>query len=81
MFRTHEELSEDDSTIDRPDSTFQGRKYAELDKLCHAEYLSNYYLIVKPKETTNDNQPEILTDDLILINHELIDVRESCFQK
>ena len=83
MFRTREELAElpEDSTdifkrsmldryIDRPNSAFQGGKYTEIDKLCYAEFLSNYYLILKPIEGTNDNQPEILTDNLILINHE-----------
>ena len=67
MFRTHEDLSElpEDSTdifkrnmldryIDRQDSTFQGGKYAEIDKLCHSEFLSSYYLILK-----HDNQPKI----------------------
>ena len=52
MFQTHKELSElpEDSTyifkckmldrhIGRPDSIFQGGKYAEIDKLCHAEVL------------------------------------------
>ena len=77
MFRTHEELSELpeastdifkcnmlDRYIDRPDSTFQGGKYAEIDKLCHLEFLSSYYLILKHKEDPNDNQSEILTGDL-----------------
>ena len=58
------------SAICLTDSAFQGGKYSEIDKLRYAEFLSNYYLILNPMEDTNDNQPEILTENLILIHHE-----------
>ena len=56
MFRSEKEIKElpDDSIdiykrnmidryIDRPDSVFQKGKYAKIDRLCYAEFLSHYY--------------------------------------
>ena len=76
IFRKKEELDEppDDSTdifqrnmldryTDRPDSHFQNGKYAILENLCFAEFISYYYVESKINETSNynDSQPVVLT--------------------
>ena len=51
-----------DRYIDRPNRTFKNGRYAAMDALCYAQFLSNYYLEPKKKETENDYQPEILEE-------------------
>ena len=84
IFRKKEELDElpDDGTdifqkimldryTDRPDSHFQNGKYAILENLCFAEFLSYCYVESKINETSdyNDSQPIVLNNQLVEGNH------------
>ena len=84
IFRKKEELDKlpDDSAdifqrnmLDRytygPDSHFQNGKYAILENLCFAEFLSFYYVESKINETSNynDSQPVVLNDEVVAGNH------------
>ncbi|XP_066911584.1 uncharacterized protein [Clytia hemisphaerica] len=51
-----------DRYIDRPNRAFKNGRYAAMDALCYAQFLSNYYLEPKKKEIENDYQPEILDE-------------------
>ena len=56
--------------IDRPDATFKSGKFAYLDSICVAEFLSYYYVHCKSKEEAeNDNQPVVLDDKLMNLQH------------
>ena len=56
--------------IDRPDATFKSGKFAYLDSICVAEFLSYYYVHCKSKEEAeNDNQPVVFDDELINLQH------------
>ena len=56
--------------IDRPDATFKSGKFAYLDSICFAEFLSYYYVHCKSKEEAeNDNQPVVLDDKLMNLQH------------
>ena len=61
-----------DRYIDRPNHTFAGGKYRELDTFCFAEFIAHYYLAPrKTEDEENDNQPEILNEDVLEDNHNL----------
>ena len=51
---------------DRPTSTYMGNKFVEVDQLCLAEFASYYYTCYFPiEDQTNDNQPIVLTDQIL----------------
>ena len=51
---------------DRPSSTYLGNKFAEVDRLCLAEFASYYYKCYVPfDDEKNDNQPIVLTDQIL----------------
>lgn len=54
--------------LDRPNAKFSKGKYAIVDALCYAEFLSHYYLKTND-HSENDNQPTVLVDDIIEENH------------
>ena len=55
-----------DRYLDKPDFTFKSGKFAYLNYLCYAEFLSYYYVYCKSKEEAeNDNQPVVLDDGLM----------------
>ena len=54
---------------DRPDHSFQGGKFAYMDSLCFAEFLSYYYVQSKTTRIENDCQSVVLNDELIEANH------------
>ena len=60
-----------DKYTDRPDSHFQNGKYAILENLCFAEFLSYYYVESKIDETSdyNDSQPVVLNNELVKGNY------------
>ena len=60
-----------DRYTDRPDSHFQNRKYAILENLFFAVFLSFYYVESKINETSNynDSQPVVLNDEVVELNH------------
>ena len=59
-----------DRYVDRPNSTFSKGKCSILDSFCYAEFISHYYLLPKnPNDDTNDNQPTILQELLLEVNH------------
>ena len=60
-----------DRYTDRPDSHFQNGKYAILENLCFAEFLSYCYVESKITETSdyNDSQPIVLNNELVEGNH------------
>ena len=51
-----------DRYIDRPNRTFKNGRYAAIDDLCYAQFLSNYYLDTKKTGEENDYQPEVLEE-------------------
>ena len=52
-----------DRYIDRPNSTYAKGKYAVVDNICYAEFLSNYLIDTKANsDQINDSQPEILDE-------------------
>ena len=56
--------------LDRPDATFKSGKFACLDSICFAKFLSYYYVQCKPKEEAeNDYQPVVLDDELMNLQH------------
>ena len=83
MFRSKEDLQgvPGDSTdifqlniidryLDRPDATFKSGKFAYLDSICFAEFLSCYSVHCKSKEgAENENQPVVLDDELMNLQH------------
>ena len=85
MFRSEEEIKElpEDSTdiykrnmidryLDRPNSSFQKGKYAQIDKMCYAQFFSHYYLKPKPNaDEDNDNQPEVLSEEVMDANSKI----------
>ena len=60
-----------DRYIDRPNNSFNGGKYARLNNICFAEFLSQYYLAPKKvnDDNKNDSQPEVLQDDMLENNN------------
>ena len=58
-----------DRYIDRPDHSFQGGKFAYMDLLCFAEFLSSCYVQSKTIRIENDYQPVVLNDELMEANH------------
>lgn len=58
-----------DHYSDRPDHSFQGGKFAYMDSLCFADFLSYYYVQSKTTRIENDCQSAVLNDELIEINH------------
>ena len=59
-----------DRYLDRPDVTFKSGKFAYLDSICFAQFLSYYYVHCKSKEEAeNDNQPVVLDDELMNLQH------------
>ena len=52
--------------LDRPDALFKSDKFAYLDSICFADFLSYCYVHCKSKEEAeNDNQPVVLDDELM----------------
>ena len=67
-----------DRYLDRPDATFKSGKFAYLDSICFAEFLSYYYVHCKSKEETeNDNQPVVLDHELMSLQHSAIHQNET----
>ena len=55
-----------DRYIDRPDLIFHNSRFAAIDLLCLAEFLSNYYVQSRFKpESQNDCQLVVLDDELM----------------
>ena len=60
-----------DRYIDRPDREFKNGKYAGMDSLCYAIFLSNYSLDSKKRDDErNDCQPEVL-EEIISMDNDL----------
>ena len=56
----------DNNIHNRPNTTFKKGKYATVDSLCYAQFLSNYNLDNKKRtEEENDYQPVILNDEFL----------------
>ena len=62
-----------DRCIDRPDSHFENGKYAFLENLCFAEFLSYYYVESKinKRSNYNDRQPVVLNDEIVEGNNKI----------
>ena len=59
-----------DRYVDRPNLVYVGGKYSILDKFCYAEFLAHYYLPSRQiDDEENDNQPDVLQDNVLEINH------------
>ena len=59
-----------DRYVDRPNRTFSKGKYSILDSFCYAEFMAHYYLLPKNlSDSINDNQPTVLEELLLEINH------------
>ena len=56
--------------IDRPNQTFRKGLYAAVDKLCLATFLAYYYVQYTPTDE-NDSQPDILTEEISTMHHNL----------
>ena len=55
---------------DRPDATFMNGVYSEIDNLCMAEFAAFYYKQYKTEDCkANDNQPVILSDEILESQH------------
>ena len=46
--------------LDRPNSNFRHGKYAQMDNLCFAEFLSNYYIQPKFRLSTNSHYQPVV---------------------
>ena len=62
-----------DRYIYRPDSHFENGKYAFLENLCFAEFLSYYYVESKinKRSNYNDRQPVVLNDEEVERNNKI----------
>ena len=62
-----------DRYIYRPDSHFENEKYAFLENLCFAEFLSYYYVESKinKRSNYNDRQPVVLNDEEVEGNNKI----------
>ena len=54
-----------DRYLDKPDATFKSGKFAYLDSICYAEFLS----CKSKEEAENDNQAVVLDDELMNLQH------------
>ena len=55
---------------DRPDRNFMNGIYSEVENLCLAEFASFYYKQYQTEDDKdNDNQPVVLSDDLLENHH------------
>ena len=56
--------------IDRPNTTFKGGRYSQLDRMCYATFCANYTLDTrKVEDELNDWQPTVLDDSTNELNH------------
>ena len=62
-----------DRYIDRPGSDFENGKYAFLENLCFAEFLSYYYVESKinKRSNYNDRQLVVLNDEIVEGNNKI----------
>ena len=62
-----------DRCIDRPDSHFENGKYAFLENLCFAEFLSYYYVEsnISKRSNYNDRQLVVLNDEIVEGNNKI----------
>ena len=56
-----------DRYLDRPNSTFMGGRYRNVDKMCYAFFVAYYYAAsrLNDGEGNNDTIPNVLNDDLL----------------
>ena len=93
MFRSKEDLEgvPEDSTdifqrkmldeyLDRPDATFKSGKFAYLDSsVLQSFYLTTYGHCKSKEEAENDNQPVVLYDELMNLQHSATHQNETIF--
>ena len=48
---------------------FSNGKYSALDNFCYAEFVAHYYLLPKNSNSVNDNQPTVLQELILELNH------------
>ena len=69
-----------DRYLDKLDATFKSGKFAYLDSICFAEFLSCYSVHCKSKEgAENENQPVVLDDELMNLQHSATHQNETIF--